>query len=37
MKRFIIKNILKKIYKPMKDAYNRIPQDLYKEFTELKL
>ena len=27
----------KEKYKPMKDAYNRIPQDLYKEFTELEL
>lgn len=27
----------KEKYRPMKDAYNRIPQDLYKEFTELEL
>ena len=27
----------KEKYRPMKDAYSRIPQDLYKEFTELEL
>ena len=37
MKKIYYKKYPKEKYKPMKDAYNRIPQDLYKETDKIMI